>query len=127
MTPEEPAPERPRAASWKALREDLKNANADRHPFYPIGQLDRTVRLTLLGAPIFDPSGFHGQFSTIEIDVADHTGTPYRLCVSGSRLAAALAAIEPAVGDTVEITPIGTGRERKWQARKIEAVAPIAA
>ena len=117
---------KPRATSWSNLRENLKNADGERHEFFPLQQIGdgESVELVLIGEPVFDPAAFHGKFSMFEVDVRQGT-TPYRLCVSGSRLAKALADVEPTVGATVVLTAKGpTGRERKWTAvRKVVTVA----
>lgn len=111
---------KPRATSWSGLRENLKNADGERHEFFPLQQVEdgQSVTLTLIGEPVFDQSAFHGKFSMFEVDVRQGT-TPYRLCVSGARLAKALADLEPAVGTVVTLTAKGpSGRERKWTATK---------
>lgn len=134
MTPQ-PTPETPtdasegkpkvRATSWTGLRETLKNADGERHEFFPLQQIadGETVELVLIGEPEFDPVKFHGKFSMFEVDVRQGT-TLYRLCVSGARLAKALADVEPTVGATVVLTAKGpSGRERKWTAvRKVVTV-----
>ena len=100
--------------TWKAFQASLKpEASGDRHPFFPLRDVvsGQTVNLTVLGGPYFD--GFHGQYSLVELDVS-YKGQPYRLCVSGARLARALAAIEPGPGAKLAITAKGDGKARDW-------------
>lgn len=129
----QPTPETPtdasegrktKATTWKGLNDELKDADGDRHEFFPLqGVADgETVELTLIGEPVFDATKFHGKFSMLEVDVR-HGSTPYRLCVSGTRLAKALAGVEPQIGETVVLTAKGpNGRERKWSAIKRKVV-----
>lgn len=116
---------RPVATSWKNLDEQLQDADGERHEFFPLKQVGdgETVTAQLIGEPVFDPKGFHGKFSMLEMDI--RVGSqPYRLCVSGSRLAKALASVEPQIGDTIVLTAKGPdGRERKWSAIKRKVVA----
>lgn len=113
----------PPAGSWKALQTSLKEeATGERHPFFPIRDVptDVPVKLKVLTGPHFD--GFHGQYSLVELDVQVREGTEkgknYRLCVSGARLARALAGVEPQAGDPITVTARGTGKERQWTVAK---------
>src|SRR5688572_31353670 len=112
-TPETPTDasegkKRPTATSWKGLNDELKDADGERHEFFPLNGVGdgQTVELTLIGEPVFDATKFHGKFSMLEVDVRQGS-TPYRLCVSGTRLAKALASVEPQIGETIVLTAKG--------------------
>lgn len=120
MTNTQPTTAQP-AGSWKQFQAMLKPAaTGDRHPFFPLAQLPSgsSVDLKLASDPVFDPQGFHGQYSLLEFDAEQRSGTDkgklYRVCVSGSRLAAGLASVGPQQGDTVRLTPSGEGKNRTW-------------
>lgn len=116
---------KPQATSWKGLNETLKDADGERHEFYPLSDVKdgETIELTLLGEAVFDKGKHHGKYSMVEMDVREGT-IPFRLCVSGARLAKALSALEPTVGTTVLLTAKGpNGRERKWTATRKQIVA----
>jgi len=100
--------------TWKAFQASLKpESSGDRHPFFPIKDMveGQTVNVTVLGGPYFE--GFHGGYSLVELDVS-HKGQPYRMCVSGARLARALAAVAPEVGHKLAITASGSGKARDY-------------
>lgn len=105
--------------SWKTLQADLKGrgAGGDRHPFFPLAGIEsgQTVAVLVMAGPFIDANELHGQYSLVELDVS-HKGDPYRLCASGARLASQLAALEPTPGQTVKLTPKGTGKNRTWTA-----------
>lgn len=122
MTNQQPTTAQP-AGSWKSFQETLKPAlNGERHPFFPLAQLPAGshVDLQLTTNPEFDPARFHGQYSKLEFDAIQRSGTdkgkPFRVCVSGARLAVALAAVEPMAGMTVRLQPTGDGKNRTWAA-----------
>src|SRR5687768_14292766 len=94
MTPDPASP----PGSWKTLQTQLKAKGADgeRHPFFPLAQLTGPAEMLVNAGPFFE--GFHGQYSLVELDVL-HEKKPYRLCVSGSRLAARMSEAEPMPGD----------------------------
>lgn len=103
--------------SWKGLQTQLREEpSGERFPFYPIKDVPdgKTVNLEIIGGPYFE--GLHGQYSLVELDVQDINKDSFRLCVSGSRLAKAIAAVEPEKGDVLQITPTGNGKDRKWRA-----------
>lgn len=102
---------------WQALLETLHpEGDGKRFEFFPLKEVPSgsEVHLTLLGPAHFDRAQHHGQFSLLEVDV-DHKGTPYRLCVSGTRLARAIANVAPGAGDEITLKPTGDGKERTWQ------------
>lgn len=107
-------------SSFGEMTATLKDSDGERHEFFPLSQVPdgATVELTLIGEPVFDKAQHHGKFSMFEVDVRQGS-TPYRLCVSGTRLAKAIAALEPKNGSTLVLTAKGpNGRERKWTAAK---------
>lgn len=113
----------PTVGSWSDLK--LNGGNGDRHPFFPLRDLrsDEPITFTVQGDPEFNPQNFHGQYSMVELDVW-HNGSPYRLCVSGTRLARALAPLKPTNGDRVTLTPRGEQKQREWKATIVKAGPP---
>lgn len=113
-----PQPDPP-TASWKTLQMDFEHLpTGERHPFFPLGEITESVFLKVEGEPVFAREGFHGQYSIFEMDVS-RAGRMYRLCVSGRRLAKALAALAPARGTMFKLTPIGVGKAREWRAEAL--------
>lgn len=105
--------------SWKVFQSSLKpEISGERYPFFPIRDVptEQPITMRVIAGPFFD--GFHGGYSLVELDV-EQNGTKYRLCVSGARLARAMAAVEPIPGDKLEVTAQGAGKERAWTVRKI--------
>lgn len=101
---------------WASFQQTLKGeANGERFPFFPLRDVPsgKTVTFTVTAGPFFE--GFHGQYSLCELDVRMGKDQ-YRLCVSGTRLAAALASIQPGPGSEVSLTPTGDGKNRTWKA-----------
>jgi len=104
--------------TWKSLQTQLKpTATGERHPFFPLAQLAEPAEVFVNGVEL-DSTKFHGQFSLFELDVL-HKKQPFRLCVSGARLASAIAALEPVAGDRLELVPKGTGKDRTWSANRL--------
>lgn len=102
---------------WKDLQATLKGDDGgERHPFFPLRdvQSGQKVTLTVTAGPFFE--NLHGQFSICELDVLQGKA-PFRLCVSGNRLASAIARVEPGAGDVIELTPNGDGKNRTWAAK----------
>lgn len=127
MTPETPPATTATTGptTWEALEEKARRANGN--PFFPIGDVPagETVRFTVAGIQM-DPALFQGKFSVFEMDI-DQRGSLYRLCVSGTRLAGAIAALKPKLGDLLELQAIGApGRERKWLAERVVLAMPVA-
>ena len=116
MTPDLEQPTPP--ATWKDFAATVKaGPDGERHPFFPLQTLDKPVEIVFDGNPVFDPTKFHGQYSLMEADIVVR-GEPFRLCVSGARLASALAKVEPGDGSHVILTPNGTGKSRTWTAAR---------
>lgn len=107
--------------TWEALEEKAKRANGD--PFYPIGDAPDGKAIKIRVSAIeMDPARFQGKFSLFEMG-GEIDGKAYRICVSGTRLAGAIAAIKPQIGDLLILTPDGpAGRERRWTAERPKLV-----
>lgn len=108
----------PATGSWKSLQETLKpEISGDRRPFFPLSQVPSgtTVKVAIDGP--CETEAMHGSYSLFEMDVlvSEASGRkPYRLCVSGQRLARAIAAIAPVPGEVIHMTPTGDGKNRTW-------------
>jgi len=110
--------------TWEDLEKESLRANGN--PFFPIGEVPDGSAVTMKVAGFeMDPAKFQGKFSKFEMEIIQN-GNPFRLCVSGSRLAGAIAKIRPVVGDLITLTAVGpAGRERKWNAER-SVVAAVA-
>lgn len=107
---------------WDALGEMLAAKRGK--PFYPLQNVPNGQEVFLEVRSVeLDALNFQGRFSLLELDVRDHSGAEWRICVSGASLAAAIHRLRPMVGDTVVIKPTGEpGRERRWEAYRVVPV-----
>lgn len=123
-TPEAPTDNSEGIKTWKQFGATLSASDGERHEFFPLQNIadGQTVELVVIGEPVFTAADFHGKFSKMEVDVRQGN-LLYRLCVSGTRLAKALCAVEPGIGSTVAMTAQGpSGRERKWLVSKKQVI-----
>ncbi len=110
--------EPPQPQTWKTLQSQLRpTATGERHPFFRLADLGQAAEFFVNGVEL-DATKFHGQYSLLELDVL-YQKQPFRLAVSGTRLAAAIAAIEPMPGDRIELAPTGAGKDRTWTAKRL--------
>lgn len=115
IMPNDPQPATESLDHWTAIQTQLRPDLGERHPFMSLKDINQ-VELEVLSVET-DPTRFHGGFSMFEMDVKSG-GKPYRLAVSGTRMARAIVGLKPAIGDRIVLTSTGTGRERSWTAHR---------
>lgn len=88
-----------------------------RLPFFPFKDIahGQEIVLKLTSDVEHKSAGFQGAHSLFEFDAISND-QPFRVCVSGIRLAHAIAGCRPTNGTKLVLTPTGTGRDRLWSA-----------